>query len=77
MILVNRLNKLEVFYHERSVGTMALYRNRLAVFEYDKDILAVAKKITQSIDMTSDQRNVIISNMGVTNASELTVLMEQ
>lgn len=44
MILVNRLNKLEVFYHERSVGTMALYQNRLAAFEYDKDILAVAKK---------------------------------
>lgn len=74
MILVNRLNKLEVFYHERSVGTMALYQNRLAAFEY---VLAVAKKITQSIDMTSDQRNVIISNMSVTNASELTVLMEQ
>ena len=77
MIFVNRLNKLEVFYHERSVGTMALYQNRLAAFEYDKDILAVAKKITQSIDMTSDQRNAIISNMSVTNASELTVLMEQ
>ena len=55
---------------------MALYQNWLAAFEYDKDILAVAKKITQSIDMTSDQRNVIISNMSVTNASELTVLME-
>ena len=53
---------------------MALYQNRLAAFEY---VLAVAKKITQSIDMTSDQRNVIISNMSVTNASELTVLMEQ
>lgn len=37
---MNRLNKLEVFYHERSVGTMALYQNRLAAFEYDKDWLA-------------------------------------
>ena len=37
---MNRLNKLEVFYHERSVGTMALYENRLAAFEYDKDWLA-------------------------------------
>lgn len=36
---MNRLNKLEVFYHERSVGTMALYQNRLAAFEYDKDWL--------------------------------------
>ncbi len=37
---MNRLNKLEVFYHERSVGMMALYENRLAAFEYDKDWLA-------------------------------------
>lgn len=37
---MNRLNKLEVFYHERNVGTMALYQNRLAAFEYDKDWLA-------------------------------------
>ena len=36
---MNRLNKLEVFYHERNVGTMALYQNRLAAFEYDKDWL--------------------------------------
>lgn len=27
---MNRLNKLEVFYHERLVGTIALYQNRLA-----------------------------------------------
>lgn len=32
---MNRLNKLDVFYHDRLVGTMALYRNRLAAFEYD------------------------------------------
>ena len=37
---MNRLNKLEVFYQERRVGTMALYQNRLAAFEYDKDWLA-------------------------------------
>lgn len=37
---MNRLNKLEVFYHERSVGWMALYENRLAAFEYGKDWLA-------------------------------------
>ena len=31
---MNRLNKLDVFYHDRPVGTMALYQNRLAAFEY-------------------------------------------
>ncbi len=37
---MNRLNKLEVFYHERPVGTIALYQNRLAAFEYDSNWLA-------------------------------------
>lgn len=37
---MDRLNKLEVFYQERRVGTMALYQNRLAAFEYDNDWLA-------------------------------------
>lgn len=37
---MDRVNKLEVFYHGRSVGTMALYENRLAAFEYDKDWLS-------------------------------------
>lgn len=34
---MDRLNKLDVFYHDRPVGTMALYQNRLAAFEYDGD----------------------------------------
>lgn len=29
---MNRPNKLGLFYHDRLVGTMALYRNRLAAF---------------------------------------------
>ncbi|HCJ76877.1 MAG: type II toxin-antitoxin system HipA family toxin [Lachnospiraceae bacterium] len=37
---MNRQDKLEVFYHEKRVGTMALYQNRLAAFEYDRDWLA-------------------------------------
>ncbi len=37
---MGRLNKLEVFYHNRPVGTMALYQNRLAVFEYNGDWIA-------------------------------------
>ena len=37
---MNRLNKLEVFYHERLVVTIALYQNRLAAFEYDSNWLA-------------------------------------
>ena len=28
---MDRLNKLDVFYHDRPVGTMALYQNRLAI----------------------------------------------
>ena len=34
---MDRLSKLDVFYHNRHVGTMALYQNRLAAFEYSKD----------------------------------------
>ena len=37
---MNRINKLEVYYHDARVGTMALYQNRLAVFEYDNDWIA-------------------------------------
>ncbi len=36
---MNRLSRLDVFYHDRPVGTMALYKNRLAAFEYDSDWL--------------------------------------
>ena len=35
-----RLNKLDVFYHDRHVGTMALYQNRQAAFEYSDDWIA-------------------------------------
>lgn len=34
---MDRLNKLDVFYHDIHVGTMALYQNRLAAFEYSDD----------------------------------------
>lgn len=37
---MDRLNRLDVFYHDRPVGIMALYQNRLAAFEYDSDWLA-------------------------------------
>ena len=37
---MNRLSRLDVFCHNRPVGTMALYKNRLAAFEYDSDWLA-------------------------------------
>lgn len=37
---MHRIKKLEVFYHDRLVGTMALYQNRLAAFEYGTDWLA-------------------------------------
>ena len=36
---MDRLNKLDVYYHDRHVGTMALFRNRLAAFEYSTDWL--------------------------------------
>ncbi len=36
---MHRLTKLDVYYHNRPVGTMALYQNRLAAFEYDKEWL--------------------------------------
>lgn len=34
---MDRIKQLNVFYHERKVGTLALYKERLAVFEYDKE----------------------------------------
>lgn len=37
---MNKIKKLDVFYHERKVGTLALYKERYAAFEYDKDWLA-------------------------------------
>ena len=36
---MDRLNKLDIYYHNLRVGTMALYQNRLAAFEYDGDWL--------------------------------------
>ena len=36
---MRRINELGVFYHDRPVGTMALYENRLAAFEYDREWL--------------------------------------
>lgn len=36
---MDRLNRLDVYYHDRHVGTMALFRNRLAAFEYSTDWL--------------------------------------
>ena len=36
---MDRRNRLDVFYHDRLVGTMALYQNRLAAFEYSGDWL--------------------------------------
>ena len=36
---MNRVSKLEVFYHERLVGTMALYKGAVAAFEYSKEWL--------------------------------------
>ena len=37
---MRRLNKLDVFCHDRHVGIMALYQNRQAAFEYSDDWIA-------------------------------------
>ena len=34
---MDRVNKLEVFYHNRKVGTIALHKNLYAAFEYDSE----------------------------------------
>jgi len=36
---MDKVSKLKVHYKGRIVGTMALYKNRLAAFEYDKEWL--------------------------------------
>lgn len=37
---MKKINKLDVMYNSRKVGTLALYKEKLAAFEYDKDWLA-------------------------------------
>lgn len=37
---MDRINKLEVYYYSRKVGTLALYQGHLAAFEYDKEWIA-------------------------------------
>ena len=37
---MDKTNKLSVFFNGRKVGTLALYRNSLAAFEYDSDWIA-------------------------------------
>ncbi len=36
---MDKIKKLNVFYHENKVGTLALYKSKLAAFEYDNDWL--------------------------------------
>ena len=36
---MDKIKQLNVFYHENKVGTLALYKDRLAAFEYDNDWL--------------------------------------
>lgn len=36
---MDRVKQLKVFYNQRKVGTLALYKERLAAFEYDKEWL--------------------------------------
>ena len=37
---MNKIKSLSVLYHGRKVGTLALYQNRLAAFEYTSEWLA-------------------------------------
>lgn len=37
---MEKITNLDVFYHERRVGKMALYKNNLAAFEYDREWIA-------------------------------------
>ena len=37
---MKRIKRLRVYHEERAVGTLALYQDRLAAFEYDKDWIA-------------------------------------
>lgn len=46
---MDRLNKLDVFYYDRPVGTMALHRNRLAVAQGIGLPIAKARKIALTV----------------------------
>ena len=37
---MEKINRLSVFYHERKVGTLALHKNNLIAFEYEKEWIA-------------------------------------
>lgn len=37
---MEKITNLDVFFHERKVGKMALYKNNLAAFEYDREWIA-------------------------------------
>ena len=37
---MEKINRLSVFYHEREVGTLALHKNNLIAFEYEKEWIA-------------------------------------
>lgn len=37
---MNKIKKLSIFYNSRPVGTMALYKNSIAAFEYDREWLS-------------------------------------
>ena len=54
---MNRINKLEVYYHDARVGTMALYQNRLAVFEYDNDW-------TKAFRQAAEEANALLAPVG-------------
>ena len=42
---MHRLNKVDVFYHDRQVGTMVLYENRFAAFDKEQDVTELVKYI--------------------------------
>ena len=43
---MDRVKKLDVFYHDRLVGTMALYNGTLCAFEYSKEWLTEGSSIS-------------------------------
>ena len=40
---MDRVDRLEVYYHGKKVGTLALYQGQSVAFEYDKEWIANGK----------------------------------
>lgn len=62
---MDRIKRLNVLYHERKVGTLALYNERLAAFEYGKEWIESGFSISPFSYKPDIRLNAVSSVMGL------------